>query len=180
MGRRDDIKPLPSLERLQELLAYDKQSGVLIWKVKPVKSRSDVGFNNKVGGKTANTVGRSGYLVVGIEKKYYLSHRIIWKLMTGADPVDQVDHVDGNRLNNRWSNLRAAANGQNIQNSRIRKDNVSGVKGVHWDAHRKKWRAVITVNGYQRRVGRFSDLKEAEAAMTVARAKDHGEFARTT
>ena len=45
MGRRIDIKPLPSLERLQELLSYDEQTGVLTWKMQPVKSRSDVGFN---------------------------------------------------------------------------------------------------------------------------------------
>lgn len=180
MGRRADIKPLPSLARLNELLSYDEHTGILTWEMQPATSRSNVGFNNKCGGKVAGTVGAKGYIMIGIGKVYYLAHRIIWKMMTGADPIDQVDHEDTDRSNNRWRNLREAANGPNIQNSKLRKDNSSGVKGVHWDSHRKRWRAVITTNGYQRRVGRFSDLKEAEAAMVAARVADHGEFARTT
>jgi hypothetical protein len=178
MSRRIDIKSLPSLERLLELLDYNKASGVLTWKTQPKTSRRNIGFNNKCGGAVAGTVGTSGYLVIGISKKYYLAHRIIWKMMTGSDPADQVDHVDADRLNNRWSNLREATNGLNIQNSKMRRDNRSGVKGVHWDKHRNKWRAVITFDGYQHKVGRFNDLKEAASAIAAARTRYHGKFAR--
>lgn len=178
MGRRSDIKPLPSLERLRELLSYDEQSGVLTWNVLPMTSRSSICFNNKCGGKVAGTVGTKGYVMIGIAKKYYLAHRLIWKLMTGSDPADQVDHEDTNRSNNRWSNLREAANGPNIQNSKLRVDNASGVKGVHWDAGQKKWRAVLTTNGTSVRLGRFASLEEATNVIVQARMKSHGEFAR--
>lgn len=178
MGRRSDIKPLPSLERLNELLSYDEGSGVLIWKILPATSRSNIGRNNKCGGKVAGTVSERGYLVVGIGRVYYLAHRIIWKMKTGSDPADIVDHEDGDRLNNRWLNLREAANGQNIQNSKLRKDNSSGVKGVHWDAKHKAWRAVLTTNGHSVRLGRFKSLEKATSVIAQARMKSHAEFAR--
>ena len=178
MGRRSDIKPLPSLERLRDLLLYDEQTGVLTWKLQPATSRSNICFNNKCGGKVAGTVGAKGYIMLGIGKVYYLAHRIIWKMMTGEDPVDQVDHEDTDRGNNRWTNLRQASNGPNIQNSKLRKDNASGVKGVHWDAQHKKWRAVITTDGKSQRLGRFSSIEEAANIICTARLQQHGDFAR--
>jgi hypothetical protein len=179
MGRRSDIKPLPSLEVLNALLSYDEHTGVLTWKMQPATSRGNIGFNNKCGGKVAGTVGEHGYVSVGIGKRqYYLAHRIIWKMMTGVDPLDQVDHEDTDRSNNRWSNLRAAANGPNIQNSKLRKDNTSGIKGVHWDMRHKKWRAVITANGKSTRLGRFPTIQEAASVIAQARLEMHGDFAR--
>ena len=179
MGRRSDIKPLPSLERLEELLSYDENSGVLTWKMQPETSRSNIGFNNKCGGKVAGTINEDGYVVIGIAKKYYLAHRIIWKLKTGSDPVDIIDHEDTDKGNNRWLNLREAANGPNIQNSKLRKDNRSGVKGVFWEESHKSWRAVLTTNGVSVRLGRFKSLEKATSVITQARVKAHGEFART-
>lgn len=178
MGRRSDIKPLPSLARLQELLTYDETTGILTWKNQPKTSRSNIGFNNKCGGKVAGTVSDTGYLVVGIAKKYYLAHRVIWKLMTGNDPLDIIDHEDTDQLNNRWRNLRETANGPNIQNSRIRKDNVSGVKGVHWDAGHKAWRASIGCDGKTIKIGRFKSFETACTARQQASEKMHGAFAR--
>lgn len=178
MGRRSDIKPLPSLERLNELLTYDETSGLLTWKMLPATSRSNICHNNKCGGKVAGTIGAKGYIMIGIGKVYYLAHRIIWKMKTGADPIDQVDHEDTDRANNRWTNLREAANGPNIQNSKLRSDNKSGVKGVFWDAPHKAWRAVLTTNGKSVRLGRFKSLEKATSVITQARMESHGEFAR--
>jgi HNH endonuclease len=178
MGRRKDIKPLPSLERLEKLLSYDEHNGVLTWKMQPETSRSNIGFNNKCGGKIAGTIGAKGYIMIGIGGIYYLAHRIIWKMMTGEDPADQVDHEDTNRSNNRWLNLREASNGPNIQNSRIRKDNKSGIKGVFWDYQHQAWVAAIGINGKQIRLGRFKELHQAGEARRIASEKMHGEFAR--
>lgn len=77
-----------------------------------------------------------------------------------------------------WLNLRPAENGPNIQNSKLRKDNKSGVKGVHWDAHHKKWKAVVTANKKTKQVGRFSTVERAAAAIAVVRLTMHGDFAR--
>jgi hypothetical protein len=178
MGRRTDIKPLPTLERLQELLSYDEHNGVLTWKMQPTTSRSNICFNNKCGGKVAGTVGTKGYIMIGIGKIYYLAHRIIWKMMTGVDPTDQVDHEDTNRSNNRWKNLREAANGPNIQNSKIRKDNKSGIKGVHWDEYHKAWKPTISVDGKQVQLGRYKKLEDAAKVRRDAAERLHGEFAR--
>jgi hypothetical protein len=98
--------------------------------------------------------------------------------MTGSDPDDQIDHKNTDRLNNRWENLRPVENGQNIQNSNVRKDNLSGVKGIHWDASHKKWRAVLRVNGKTIRLGRFSSKDDAANVIANARLSEHGEFAR--
>lgn len=178
MGRRSDIKPLPSLERLNELFSYDEMTGVLTWKMQPATSRSNICHNNKCGGKVAGTVGAKGYIMIGIGKVYYLAHRIIWKMKTGVDPLDIVDHEDTDRGNNRWVNLREASNGPNIQNSRIRKDNKSGFKGVHWDKHHNAWKATLGLNGQQIQLGRFKSLDAARIARQHAAEKLHGEFAR--
>ena len=172
MGRRTDIKPLPALETLNELFIYDPSSGDLRWKSIPKN------FRRARVGDLVGTIGAKGYRIVGIDRVYYLAHRIIWKMMTGSDPVDQVDHEDTNRINNRWENLRSTSNGPNIQNSRIRKDNKSGVKGVSWEASHKAWRATITHNGNVIRIGRFKTIAAASSAINDARYRLHGEFAR--
>jgi hypothetical protein len=179
---RAPIKRLPSLPTLTALLFYDAATGALTWKHKSGRSRSEIAWNNRCGGKAAGTVTFRGYIAIGIRKNgkatYYLAHRIIWKMMTGRDPKDQVDHRDGNRQNNRWLNLREAGNGPNLQNAKLRSDNRSGVKGVHWDARHKKWRAVISVDKRSLRLGRFNTILAAETAISAARKKLHGEFAR--
>jgi hypothetical protein len=172
MGKRSDIKPLPSLARLNALFSYEPETGDLRWKSLPKN------FHRAKVGELVGTIGQKGYLVVGIDRKYYLVHRVIWKLMTGEDPVDQIDHEDTNRRNNRWRNLRPTENGPNIQNSRLRRDNASGVKGVSWEASRSKWRASITVSGKLVRLGRFSNIADAEKAALAARSELHGSFAR--
>lgn len=168
MGRRADIKPLPSLERLNERFVYEPLTGDLRWKSIPAN------FKRANVGDIAGTVGKKGHCVITIDRVIYLKHRIIWKMVTGFDPVDMIDHKDTDRQNNRWSNLREATNGPNIQNSRLRKDNRSGVKGVCWDEVRKVWTAGIN----SKRIGRFKDKQDAINARMTAAAKMHGEFMR--
>lgn len=168
MGRRSDIKPLPSLDRLNELFTYDPASGELRWKSVPSQ------FKRAKVGDLVGTVGARGYLVVGIDRVYYLVHRIIWKMVTGQEPFDQIDHEDRNRLNNRWDNLREATNGQNRWNTSLAKNNTSGVKGVCWDAKRQVWNASIN----KTRIGRFKSKDAAIAARLKAAEELHGQFMR--
>lgn len=90
-----------------------------------------------------------------------------------------VDHIDGDGLNNRRSNLREATGAQNSRNSRLRRNNVSGFKGVSWIKRPGKWSAQIMVDGKQSHLGFFSDPKEAHAAYVRASEALHGEFGRT-
>jgi len=163
---------------LNALLFYDEHTGILTWKMQPATSRANIGFNNKCGGKVAGTVGTHGYVMIGISKIYYLAHRIIWKMKTGNDPADQIDHKDTDRGNNRWVNLRETENGPNIHNSRRRKDNKSGIKGVFWDDYHQAWVAAIGIDGKQTRLGRFKDIQQASEARRIASEKMHGQFSR--
>lgn len=175
-------KLLPSAETLRALFEYSPGTGVLLWKAREPKTKIDRLFNSVNAGKPAGTKGsgRAGnqYLVVGIERTYFKAHRIIWKMMTGEEPPEFIDHKDGDNFNNRWNNYRAADNGTNLQNAKLRRDNKTGVKGVCWEAKRQKYVATIAVNKRYLKVGRFDSLEEAKRAINDARERLHGEFAR--
>jgi hypothetical protein len=171
---RAPIKMLPPVEELRRLFEYEPETGVIRWRVHR---------GTKAAGSVAGTMHKDGYLLIGISsvsRVYWLAHRIIWKMMTGEEPVGQVDHVDGDPRNNRWDNFRMASHGQNIQNAPLRKDNTSGVKGVHWDKRHRKWNVVVTANGTSSRLGRFRSIDEAAWVAAEARLRMHGEFARYT
>jgi hypothetical protein len=99
-------------------------------------------------------------------------------MQTGKDPVEEIDHRDGDKLNNKWMNLREASHGQNHQNIKLPKNNKSGVKGVHWVPDRKAWKASIDSNRKKRNLGLFKNLKDAAIARHNAEIALHGEFAR--
>ena len=188
MGRAA-TKKLPDYDLLHRFLTYFPETGMLLWKRQEGDSPSAKGFNRKCGGKIAGSLlnGRetesTRYLVVGIREngvyRQYLAHRIIWKMMTGNEPIEQIDHVNGSRIDNRWCNLRPATSGQNIQNSKLRRDNKTGIKGVCRDNWHQRWVAQITINGETMRLGRFNSIAEAEEAILTERSRLHGEFART-
>ncbi len=171
--RRADIKALPSVEELRRLFAYDPESGALTWRVRP-----HVMAKRSTPGTEAGTVGRSGYRTIKVGIGYYLAHRIVWKIQTGADPEDQIDHIDGRRLNNAWANLRTADNAENRRNTGLQKNNRSGVKGVCWDSYHNSWNAYITAGERQQRLGRFKNLSDAIAVRREAEQRFHGEYAR--
>lgn len=161
---------LPCATKLRLLLNYEPTTGVLTWRLSARRGYKP--------GAVAGTIhrARNDYRIVVIEGQGHYAQRIIWKMMTGRDPACIVDHADNNTLNNAWSNLRAASLSQNGYNRRINKNNKSGVKGVHWD--RGKWRAVITVDKRAIRLGKFSTVSEAAAAIDGVREQYHGTFAR--
>jgi len=106
-------------------------------------------------------------------KRAYL-HRFIMAFPSGI-----VDHINGDRMDNRRSNLRIVTNAQNIQNGRTRRtNNKTGFKGVCWDTERSKFLATITVNKQTIHIGRFNSAIEAARAYDAAARLHHGEFAR--
>jgi hypothetical protein len=184
---RAPIRKLPNITILRNLLDYDPDTGLLTWKCRPDISKYNKGFNRRFAGQSAGSLSGDAergnqYIVVGVRHagmyQQYKAHRIIWKMMTKNEPPDFIDHKDGDAFNLRWSNIRAATNGQNLQNAKLRKDNRSGVKGVSWDVSHQKWKAVISVNKQQFRLGRFSTVEEAEAVIARKRHELHGEFSR--
>ena len=125
-------KPLPSYEALNENFRYNKYTGELKnWNLGHIVTTEDSG----------------GYLVVRFQGKDLRVHRICYYLETKTDPLElQVDHIDRNRKNNKFSNLRLLNNAQQQLNTKERKDNKSGRKGVFFDKKGMKWRAYIAIN----------------------------------
>lgn len=105
-------------------------------------------------------------------KRIYM-HRVIMN----ARPGEQVDHKDGNGLNNLESNMRIASHSQNSFNTGLSKSNSSGYKGVSWSKGMKKWRSRIRIQGKETIIGYFDNLIEAAKARNEATIKHHGEFA---
>ena len=150
---------------LNELFEY--RDGNLFWKV----SRGSV-----KKGQIAGTLANTGYWQIIISRRFYLAHRLIFLMHKGYLPIE-LDHIDGNKLNNCIDNLRETTKSQNQFNKGLMKNNVSGVKNVHWCKTRNKWRVLISVNGKQKDFGHFEDIEVAKAVATTFRNQHHKEFA---
>lgn len=150
---------------LSELLGYVPDTGDLVW-LKKISRKVVVG-------RVAGTPNANGYLQVKIQGVQYKVHRVAWALHHGAWPERQIDHINGNRADNRITNLRLADQAQNLQNSARRSDNRSGHPGVSWYKKTRSWRADITVNGVTTYLGSFHDKREAITAYLEAKSRLH-------
>jgi hypothetical protein len=119
-----------------------------------------------------------GYAARGVKKNGKQSriwmHRVINKTPKGM----VTDHIDGNGLNNQKSNLRSCTHYQNIHNTKMHKDNASGMKGISWSRRDKRWQAQIMVKGQRISLGSHTTAQSAYAAYCDACTKLHGDFAR--
>jgi hypothetical protein len=166
---------LPDFEYVSSVLHYDSDTGILTWKRRPEEHFKSKGVcssqNTQHFGKEAGCARRSNrtvYRTVKIDGRQYQAHRLAYLLYTGAQPEGAIDHIDGNGLNNRASNLRDVTCGENTRNARRRRDNTSGVNGVVWRKDLQKWRAVIRVEGRYQHLGHFDTIEEAAAARAAA------------
>ena len=167
--------PLPPFELLNQLLRYEQETGHLKWKT----TRGRAVEGQTAGWQNLAPKSTTPYLKIQIYQKTYCAHRVAYYLHTGVDPLDkQVDHIDGNGLNNTWSNLRLASGSQNCANTGIKSSNTSGYKGVHYYKRNKKWGAIIRDTGKNRFLGLFSTPELAHMAYCKAATDLHGEFAR--
>jgi hypothetical protein len=149
---------------------FDYKNGVLYWKEKPHKFA-----HIKVGDK-AGTVKGTGYMQTVINRKIYLNHRLIYLYHHGYIPKI-IDHIDGDKKNNKIENLREATRCQNGYNSKRTVKNFSGSRGVVWSKKAKKWQVQIKYDGKHRYIGLFEDLELADLVSKEARDKYHGQFA---
>jgi hypothetical protein len=153
-----------SLEKAQKLFDYDKETGHLLWKFQKAR-------RTKVG-KPAGAIYPGKCINLIIDYCPYKAHHIVWLLNKGEWPKEEIDHIDGNPINNRIENLRLATRKQNSFNVSIHKDNLSGFKGV--SRSRDKWLARIQ----GRHIGLFLTAEEASAAYEAEAKKTFGEFYR--
>lgn len=172
----NERKPSSTLtaEKLRELLRYDPVTGNFFWLVTQ-GGRSQAG--QRAGKILKANRGYRQIVVLGIR---YRAHRLAWLYMTGEWPRDVIDHIDGDTDNNRWANLRAATQAQNMANQRLyRKNNTSGHRGVFKVKGRESWRVRIRVRGEQISCGCYPTFEAAKAAYLQHATRLYGEFART-
>jgi hypothetical protein len=155
-------------EYVRQIFEYNPITGILIWKIKPAK------YINP--GTKAGNIDSRGHMTVRIRGKGYLIHRIAWLYMTGSWPDQEIDHIDRNRANNSWANLREATSTQNQYNSSKHKDNTTGFKGVCYHKRDRKYTAQIMKSGKLLHLGYFNTPEEASKAYNEASKQLHGVF----
>lgn len=157
-----------SAKYVHSILKYEPQSGCLFWKI----SKAQRIKKNIIAG----TKSPAGYILITIDDAAYMAHRLAFLLQTGHWPDKELDHINLNKSDNRWINLREATRSQNKGNTRLLTTNKSGFKGVH--KYRKKWVASIKIDQKTKHIGVFFTAKKAHAAYCIAANKYFGIFSR--
>ena len=167
---------LPSVEYLRECLAYSPDTGVLTWKERPRGHfNSDAvyrQFTTRYAGQVAGGPDRQGYHKLRIGRTLVTAHRVVWAIVTGAwpDPGLQIDHIDLNKSNNRFTNLTLISPGVNSRRYARSKRNNSGATGVHYSHTDRRWIAKIRAEGKTVTIGAYRSFEEAVAARRAADA----------
>ena len=158
MGKRE-----LTAERLRELVNYTPETGAFTRRVK---------VRQYEAGTTCGFESDDGYLLLRINNRTYLCHRLAWLYMTGEWPKFEIDHIDGVRNNNRWTNLRDVPKIINQQNQRNRPTTKTGLLGAYPNG-RNRWAATIRHQGVLIRLGQFDSPEEAHQAYLCAKRRLH-------
>jgi len=140
---------------LKELVSYNKNSGIFTWN----KTRRGCKL-----GSVSGSVNSRGYHEIKINGKRYLSHRLAFLYENGRFPKNEVDHIDHDKLNNKFSNLREVEKLENARNQKLHKSNSSGICGVRFRKSRNRWIAEIHINSKTQHIGSFTSKEDAVKA----------------
>jgi hypothetical protein len=141
-------------------LRYDPTTGIFVWSKSPARVIK--------AGTVAGRLGRDGYIAIQIKGRLYFAHRLAWLYVNGVWPKNQIDHINGNRSDNRIENLREATRKQNGENRRVVSTTRSGKTGVTWNERYGVWYARIMHNKKPIHLGAFKNLDAAIAVRVAA------------
>lgn len=158
-------------KELKKILKYNPETGIFKWKI----SRQGTKKN-----KIAGYININGYRCIMINGKFYNASRLAFLYMEGYLPEYIIDHKDGVRDNNKWGNLRHVSHICNLRNMKIPCDNNSGIVGVCWSKHAKKWRAQIGIFKKSKNLGYFVNFIDAVKARWEAEKKYGWQGCNTT
>lgn len=165
-------KKLPSPRLLRRLIDYCPDSGTLTWKERPVwmfarhkrtgsRTHAAKMWNANCANKPAINTDDCGYLSGAVLRINCRAHRVAWAIYHGRWPSHSIDHINGDKSDNRIENLRDVSQRANARNARLQERNKSGVPGVFWVESRKYWCAQITVDGKTRHLGSYKNKQDA-------------------
>lgn len=167
---------------LRECVSYDKDTGIFYWRERPRSHfRTDRGhkvFLSQKAGKPVGTFNKEKYLIISIDKVQYYAHRLAWLYIHGYFPSDSIDHINGDRGNNRIKNLREVTRAQNQQNLSGHKNNKTGIMGVFWCEELQSFIAYIQINKKRKHLGCFKSKADAINARLEAEKMLHPYSAR--
>lgn len=163
-------------EIAREFLRYEPDTGKLFWRERDIKwfkgENRAAAWNSRFSNTEAFiTITVKGYKRGSVFGKLYFAHRIIWLMLFGSWPTDQIDHINRVPSDNRIENLREADSKENGRNRKCSSTNKSGTIGVSWYKSSKTWQAQIKVDGRQIYLGRFEDLNAATKARKRAEVR---------
>lgn len=154
-------------DRARELFEYDPETGNLLRKVRYGRPCTPP--------KPMRTLDKRGYFQVNIKGEVLKVHRVVWLLAYGSFPNGYLDHINGDKTDNRLSNLRVVSHRENIRNSKARSNSTTGLKGVRRTANPNRWRAGVKVADRHIHLGYFDTPEEAHLAYCKAASKYFGE-----
>jgi hypothetical protein len=162
-------KSIENPEKIKELLKYDPDTGIFTWIAKTAPRA-----NRRKIGSEAGSIDKNGYIIISIFGVRILAHRLAWYFVHNKFPNHNVDHINGNRNDNKIENLRDVPQAINSQNSRVpRANNKSGYLGVHFSKVSNKWTSQITINRKCKSLGFFETPEAAYTAYLEAKRKIH-------
>ena len=159
-------------EYLKTALEYNPETGVFLWKVRPLNHFDNENgmraFNSRLPGRVAGSIDTHGYIQIKINNILYLAHRLAWLYVYNEWPEFDIDHANRNRSDNRISNLRNGDGSLNNYNTKMYKNNSTGLKGVSKHKNNNRWQSNIGLNGKQVYLGIFDCPAAASFAYQIA------------
>lgn len=151
-------------QELSDIFEYHPETGAFTWKPRSEKFFRSAGYakswNEKFAGRVvAGVTNGKGYALLEFRRKRVLAHRAAWALVHGEYPSGSIDHIDGERLNNRLTNLRDVSHSVNMRNQKLNRNNKTGFSGIFWNG--TSYEAGIKFKKRKIHLGKFSTLEKA-------------------